>query len=409
MLRCREHTGCTDAIHKGNINRKKTIMQQKYLLLAALCLLAAAACHNKNEDHDHGTASEAEAHAHEGEAAHGEIVLSPERAREAGVEVETIQPGKFSSAIRTSGVLSPSGKGSATVTSLTSGILSWNGATPVPGQRVSDGETIARVSAGGMGAGDAVTRAAIAFEAAEKEYLRAKGLLEDRIISQREFTAIKADYLTAKNAYQGSSADGAGNGVAVSSPIDGSITGVLKTEGDYVAAGEAIATVSSDSRLRLTADLPEKYASLRNSISGVNFKLHYGDTPVCLTGTEGRPVSAGRSVSASSAYIPVTFEFANRYGLMNGSYVEAWLLTDSRDGVISVPESALTEEQGEFFVYVRLDEECYRKVPVTLGGRNGVDVEIVSGLDGGEDVVVMGAYQVRLSAASVIPGHTHNH
>ena len=260
-----------------------------------------------------------------------------------------------------------------------------------------------------MGAGDAVTRAAIAFEAAEKEYLRAKGLLEDRIISQREFTAIEADYLTARNAYQGSSADGAGNGVAVSSPIDGSITGVLKTEGDYVAAGEAIATVSSDSRLRLTADLPEKYASLRNSISGVNFKLHYGDTPVCLTGTEGRPVSVGRSVSASSAYIPVTFEFANRYGLMNGSYVEAWLLTDSRDGVISVPESALTEEQGEFFVYVRLDEECYRKVPVTLGGRNGVDVEIVSGLDGGEDVVVKGAYQVRLSAASVIPGHTHNH
>ena len=299
MLRCREHTGCTDAIHKGNINRKKTIMQQKYLLLAALCLLAAAACQNKNEDHDHGTASEAEAHAHEGETAHGEIVLSPERAREAGVEVETIQPGKFSSAIRTSGVLSPSGKGSATVTSLTSGILSWNGATPVPGQRVSDGETIARVSAGGMGAGDAVTRAAIAFEAAEKEYLRAKGLLEDRIISQREFTAIEADYLTARNAYQGSSADGDGDGVAVSSPIGGNITGVLKAEGDYVAAGEAIATVSSDSRLRLTADLPEKYTSLRNSISGVNFKLHYGDTPVRLTGTEGRPVSVGRSVSAS--------------------------------------------------------------------------------------------------------------
>ena len=384
-------------------------MQQKYLLLAALCLLAVAACQNKNEDHDHATASETEAHAHEGEAAHGEIVLSPERAREAGVEVETIQPGKFSSAIRTSGVLSPSGNGSATVTSLTSGILSWNGAAPVPGQRVSDRETIARVSAGGMGAGDAVTRAAIAFEAAEKEYLRAKSLLEDRIISQREFTAIEADYLTARNAYQGSSADEAGDGVAVSSPIDGSITGVLKTEGDYVSAGEAIATVSSDSRLRLTADLPEKYASLRNSISGVNFKLHYGDTPVCLTGTEGRPVSVGRSVSATSAYIPVTFEFANRYGLMNGSYVEAWLLTDSRDGVISVPESALTEEQGEFFVYVRLDEECYRKVPVTLGGRNGVDVEIVSGLDGGEDVVVKGAYQVRLSAASVIPGHTHNH
>ena len=48
-------------------------------------------------------------------------------------------------------------------------------------------------------------------------------------------------------------------------------------------------------------------------------------------------------------------------------------------------------------------------MPVTTGGRNGVDVEILSGLEGGEDVVVKGAYQVRLSSASVIPGHTHNH
>ena len=184
---------------------------------------------------------------------------------------------------------------------------------------------------------------------------------------------------------------------------------VLKTEGDYVNAGEAIATVASDTRLRLVADLPEKYAALRNSISGANFRLHYGDATLNLSGSEGRPVSVGRSVSAGSAYIPVTFEFSNRSALTPGSYVEVWLLTEERDGVVSVPETALTEEQGEHFVYVQLDEECYRKVPVTVGGRNGIAVEILSGLKGGEKVVVKGAYQVRLSSASVIPGHTHNH
>ena len=184
---------------------------------------------------------------------------------------------------------------------------------------------------------------------------------------------------------------------------------MLKAEGDYVNAGEAIAAVADDNRLRLVADLPEKYASLRNSISGANFRMHYDDETMSLSGADGRPVSVGRSVSAGSAYIPVTFEFSGRGGLMPGSYVEVWLLTEERDGVISVPETALTEEQGEYFVYVRLDEECYRKVPVTVGGRNGIAVEILSGLKGGEDVVVEGAYQVRLSSASVIPGHTHNH
>lgn len=386
-------------------------MKKKYLILAALSLLATTACQDKTEDHDHDHEAEAaaEAHAHEGEAAHGEIVLSPERAKEAGVEVATINPGRFSAAVRTSGVLSPAGSGSATIASRTAGILAWSGGTPVPGQRVGEKEVMARISAGGMGEGDAVTRAAIAYEAAKTEYDRARALLEDKIISQREFTAIEADYRTALNAYQGSTADGAADGVAVSSPLSGYIVDVLKNEGDYVAAGEAIATVSADSRLRLVADLPEKYAGLRNSISGANFRLMYDDATLSLSGSEGRPVSVGRSVTAGTAYIPVTFEFSNRDGLMPGSYVEVWLLTESRDGVIAVPETALTEEQGEYFVYVQLDAECYKKVPVTVGGRNGVSVEILSGLAGGENVVVKGAYQVRLSSASVIPGHTHNH
>lgn len=385
-------------------------MKKKYLILAAMCLLAAAACHNNTHEHEHEheAGEAAEAHAHE-EPAGGEIVMSPERAKEAGVEVQTIMPGKFSTAIRTSGVLSPAGEGNVTLASRTAGILSWTGNVPVPGQPVSQSEVIATVSAGGMGEGDAVTRAQIAYEAAKTEYERAKTLLEERIISQKEFTAIEAEYRTALNAWQGSTSGGNVSGVAVSSPLSGHVVSVLKAQGDYVAAGEAIATVASGSRLRLTADLPEKYASLRNSISGANLKVPGSDQTISLAGEEGRPVAAGQTVNPGSCYIPVTFEFEGRSGMLAGSFVEVWLLSDSRDEVMSVPETALTEEQGEFFVYVRLDEECYRKVPVTVGGRNGISVEILSGLKGGEDVVVKGAYQVRLSSASVIPGHTHNH
>ena len=84
-------------------------MKKKYLILAALSLLATTACQDKTEDHDHDHEAEAaaEAHTREGEAAHGEIVLSPERAKEAGVEVATINPGRFSAAVRTSGSSPP--------------------------------------------------------------------------------------------------------------------------------------------------------------------------------------------------------------------------------------------------------------------------------------------------------------
>ena len=48
--------------------------------------------------------------------------------------------------------------------------------------------------------------------------------------------------------------------------------------------------------------------------------------------------------------------------------------------MISVPVSALTEEQGVHFVYIREDEECYRKQEVRLGASDGQQTEITEGL-----------------------------
>jgi multidrug efflux pump subunit AcrA (membrane-fusion protein) len=78
--------------------------------------------------------------------------------------------------------------------------------------------------------------------------------------------------------------------------------------------------------------------------------------------------------------------------------------------VISVPVSALIEEQGIYSVYVREHEEAYRKVTVKLGANNGSEVQILSGLNVGDEVVTEGAYQIRLASASnAIPAHSHSH
>ena len=93
------------------------------------------------------------------------------------------------------------------------------------------------------------------------------------------------------------------------------------------------------------------------------------------------------------------------------SYIEVFLLTASIDNAIVVPVSALTEEQGLYFVYLRLDEEGYKKQEVTVGNSDGENVRILSGLHEGDQVVTRGVYQVKLAANSgVIPeGHSHNH
>ena len=93
----------------------------------------------------------------------------------------------------------------------------------------------------------------------------------------------------------------------------------------------------------------------------------------------------------------MTFEFDNRGDVVPGSFVEIYLLARPMEGVISVPRSALTEEQGSFYVYLQLDEECYRKQLVTLGADNGQRVQVLSGLKAGDRLVTRGAYQVKLA------------
>ena len=79
------------------------------------------------------------------------------------------------------------------------------------------------------------------------------------------------------------------------------------------------------------------------------------------------------------------------------------------ENVLSLPHSALTEEQGSFFVYLQLDEEGYKKQLVTLGADNGESVQILSGIKAGDRVVTQGAYQVKLaSATNAIPAHSMN-
>ncbi|MBQ0068314.1 MAG: efflux transporter periplasmic adaptor subunit, partial [Bacteroidales bacterium] len=112
----------------------------------------------------------------------------------------------------------------------------------------------------------------------------------------------------------------------------------------------------------------------------------------------------------STSYVPVTFQFDNNGTVIPGAYAEVYLITGIREGVISVPTTALTEEQGVYYVYCKVDDHAYRKQEVTLGATDGENTEILTGLNGGESVVIKGAINVKLAGASnAIPAHTHNH
>jgi multidrug efflux pump subunit AcrA (membrane-fusion protein) len=86
------------------------------------------------------------------------------------------------------------------------------------------------------------------------------------------------------------------------------------------------------------------------------------------------------------------------------------LLSQSTTQALTLPLSALTEEQGLYFVYIQLCSETYTKREVLIGANNGIEVEIIKGLKTGEKVVTHGAYHIKLASMNnAIPGHSHEH
>jgi RND family efflux transporter MFP subunit len=234
--------------------------------------------------------------------------------------------------------------------------------------------------------------------------------VESKIISEKDFAKIELDYDNARISYEAIAKGNARGGKSVGAPIAGFVKNVLVSEGEYVNVGQQLVSVTQNRKLYLRAEVSERYYQYLNSISSANFTTSYDNKSYELENMGGRLLSTGKSSGGESFFIPVTFEFDNKGDIIPGSYVDVYLQTSAMENVISVPRSALTEEQGLHFVYLQLDEEGYKRQEVTLGADNGVSVQILSGLKAGDKLVTKGAYRVKLASASnAIPAHTHEH
>ena len=381
------------------------------LFVLAVCM---AACGSKGHGHDHDHEDETEQHA--GEAGddhdHGdEIILTPEKARAAGVKVETIMPGTFHGVIHTSGKVLSASCDETTVMATISGRVSYKNHVS-EGLKVTGGMQLFSITSAGMQVadGDPVQRARIDYERAERDYTRARLLVKDKIISEKDLAVSKAEYEAARLTYTSVQKTRSAGGVVVTAPRGGYVKQCLVAGGDYVEAGQPLAVITQNKHLYLRAEIPEREFKELNKIRCAKFRTSYSDRLYDITDMGGHIQSYGRSAEVNNSYIPVVFEFNNTGDVVQGSYAEIYLITQERENVLTLPLTALTEEQGVHYIYIQVDKEGYRKQEVTLGESDGERVEILSGLKKGDKVVTKGAIQVKLaSAANAIPAHNHNH
>ncbi|MCM0341006.1 efflux RND transporter periplasmic adaptor subunit [Bacteroides fragilis] len=396
---------------------------KKYIFIILAAAISLTSCdkkqsdkktvetHQKGDGHNH---EEGDGHNHKeeknsGEEHSDEIVFTRQQADAIGLEVYNVEPGIFSQVIKTSGQIQSAQGDEATIVATTNGIVSFPARSIIEGAPVGTGTTIVTISARNLYEGDPVAKAKITYETALKEFKRAEGLVKDKIISEKEFEQSRLKYENARTAYEAQATNVTASGVKVTTPISGYIKNRLVNQGEFVSVGQPIATVSKNRRLQLRADVSENYFNELGKIRNANFVVSYNNEAYRLADLNGRLLSFGKAADETSFYIPVTFEFDNIGDFIPGSYVEVYLLATPQNNVISIPVSALTEEQGIYFVYLQIGEEEFLKREIAIGESDGKNVRVLSGLSTDDKVVIKGAYQVKLASnSSVLPeGHSH--
>ncbi|MCI1265231.1 MAG: efflux RND transporter periplasmic adaptor subunit [Saprospiraceae bacterium] len=320
----------------------------------------------------------------------------------------------FSEVVKTSGQILAAPGDEAVLTAQISGIVSFSGKNMVTGNTFGSGATLFTVKSNEVvqsNLGAAVLQAGSDLAIAKRNFDRASELVKDNIISEKEFLETKRQFENAQTQLANVSVSKKfnQNKQSVTTPIRGFLKNVMVENGQFVNAGQPLATISKNKRLLLKANVSQKYFPKLTSFTAANFKTADGGQVFNTRNLNGRVVSTGKSAEVGSPFLPIHFEIDNKENFVPGSVVEVFLLSDTKPTLV-IPTSALLEEQGIFYAYVQMDGERFQKRELKIGPSDGKNVQVLAGINEGERVVTKGGYQIKLSTASgTLPAHGHEH
>ncbi|MBM4054400.1 MAG: efflux RND transporter periplasmic adaptor subunit [Planctomycetes bacterium] len=342
-----------------------------------------------------------------------EIVYLKEQAWKIDFANREVKRQPFAEIIKTTGEILQAPGDETTITAKCNGIITLGNNKKLIGSAVNAGETLFVISGAGLTEGNVDTKykeAKYNYEKSKIDFERAKKLVKDHIISQKDFQETQLRYKNARTAFNTIENNYTAGGHTITSPIQGYVKNVMICEGDHVEIGQPIAVVSQNRKLILKAELSQKYFSKLNSISSANFITAYDSKMYSTDSLNGKLVSYGKSADNNAYYIPVNFEIDNNGEIIPGSFVEVLLKTNVISDALVIPYSALIEEQGNFFAYVQTSGEGFQKRELKIGASEGINVQVLAGIKEGERVVTKGAYQIKLATMSgKMPAHGHEH
>lgn len=307
------------------------------------------------------------------------------------VTVTTVKTGSIYSTAPLTGRIDP--VESAAVVPLTSGEV-----TSVPvglGDYVTKGTVLFELDK--TQPATSYNQAKLAYDTARTDYDRLSLLYKEGAVSLQQYQGAQAQFNAAEQTL--TAASEALSYCTVTSPIDGYITSVNVSAGSLASQAMPAVTVADVSGLEINTTVSEYLINKvkQGDIVDIYVKT-LSDKPFKGTITAVSPAPAVGILT-----YPITIELDDPDDVVKaGMFAEVQIVSDKKEGVLCIPSDAVFIKEGEPKVAV-LNGNIPTLITVKTGLDNGTMVEIQSGLNEGDTIVVSGQqYIIEGEAVNIV-------
>jgi RND family efflux transporter MFP subunit len=262
------------------------------------------------------------------------------------------------------------------------------------GQRVSKGQILAKIDDGGMS--QQLAQAEIQSNLAKTTFDRQERLWNQKIGSEIQYLQAKSNYeAQAQMVNQIKQQIGK---TVVRAPFSGTIDDVISEQGSVVGSGQSqLMRIVNLDNMYIETNVPESHIS--NVTINKDVKIEF---PVLGKTVDAKIRQAGNFINPANRTFKIEIAIPNKDKDIKPNLTAKVKINDyTNDKAILIPQSIISENaNGEQYVYVVNDkksnnEGVARRVIIETGKTQGDVIEVLKGLENGDEIIQEGARSVK--------------
>lgn len=261
------------------------------------------------------------------------------------------------------------------------------------GQRVNKGQILAKIDDGGLS--QQVAQIQIQAELAKTTFERQKRLWEQNIGSEIQYLQAKSNYEAQQKMV--SQMQQQISKTTVRAPFSGTIDDVITEQGSVVAPGQSsLFRIVNLNDMYIETDVPERY--INNVTVGKSVNI---DFPILGKSLNAKIRQAGNFINPANRTFKIEVAVPNEDQSIKPNLTAKLKINDyTNPNAILIPQSIISENsKGEQYVYTIVEKNenkgKAKRVFIKTGKTQGDLIEILSGINHGDELIEEGARSVK--------------